>query len=57
MILDDNLTDLFNPADIPFDLGEENLTLPPLNLVPNYTAGLIYGFTGNNHLDELEVCM
>jgi hypothetical protein len=31
--------------------------LPPLNAVPEFTAGLIYGFTGTNHLDELNTCM
>ena len=57
MVLEDNITDLFTPTDLPIDLGEDNLALPPLKLLPNYTAGLIYGFTGVNHLDELEVCM
>ncbi len=33
------------------------LTLPPLNAVPDFTAGLIYGFTGDQHLDELHTCM
>lgn len=36
---------------------ESNLALPPLNMVPDFTAGLIYGFTGDNHLDELRGCM
>ena len=31
--------------------------LPPLNAVPEFTAGLIFGFTGTNHLDELNTCM
>ena len=34
-----------------------DVTLPPLNLVPDFTAGLIYGFTGDNHLEELRTCM
>ena len=29
----------------------------PLNAVPDFVAGLIFGFTGNNHLDELETCL
>jgi hypothetical protein len=24
--------------------------------IPDFVAGLIYGFTGDNHLDELELC-
>ena len=36
---------------------EDTLMLPPLNAVPDFTAGLIYGFTGDNHLEELETCM
>lgn len=40
------------------DESETNAyTLPPLNMVPDFTAGLIYGFTGSNHLDELHTCM
>jgi len=31
--------------------------LPPLNAAPDFVAGLIYGFTGDNHLDELRTCM
>lgn len=33
------------------------VTLPPLNMVPDFVAGLIYGFTGDNHLDEIETCL
>lgn len=33
------------------------MTLPPLNAIPDFTAGLIYGFTGDQHLDELHTCM
>ena len=29
----------------------------PLNAAPEFVAGLIYGFTGTNHLDELSTCM
>ena len=29
----------------------------PLNAAPEFVAGLIYGFTGTNHLDELTTCM
>ena len=36
----------------------EGLALPPLDpLVPDFTAGLIQGFTGNDHRAELEGCM
>lgn len=35
----------------------ETANLPPLNAVPDFTAGLIFGFTGDNHLDELRTCM
>ena len=34
-----------------------SLDLPPVTAVPDFTAGLIYGFTGDNHLDELRGCM
>jgi hypothetical protein len=30
--------------------------LPPVNAVPDFVAGLIYGLTGDNHLTELEKC-
>jgi len=33
------------------------ITLPPINMVPDFVAGLIYGFTGDNHLDEMQTCM
>jgi len=38
-------------------IESKNQALPPLDLVPDFTAGLIYGFTGDNHLDELRTCM
>ena len=40
------------PIEVPSEVG-----LPPLNMVPDFTAGLIFGFTGDNHLDELRTCM
>ena len=33
------------------------MMLPPVDSVPDFTAGLIYGFTGNDHRVELEGCM
>ena len=33
------------------------IPLPDLTGVPEFTAGLLYGLTGNNHLDEIKVCM
>jgi len=42
-------------GDVTAVVEPENL--PPLNLVPDFAAGLIYGFTGDNHLDELRTCM
>ena len=50
-----DLADLLTLAVGP--VSTNNVTLPPLNLVPDFTAGLIYGFTGENHLDELRTCM
>ena len=35
----------------------ESINLPPLNAVPDFTAGLIYGLTGHNHLAELQGCL
>ena len=51
-----DLADLLTLAVGPIDVNK-GLTLPPLNLVPDFTAGLIYGFTGDNHLDLLRTCM
>lgn len=34
-----------------------NVGLPPLNAAPDFVAGLVFGFTGDNHLDELRWCM
>lgn len=33
------------------------IDLPPVEAVPDFTAGLIYGFTGHDHREELEGCM
>ena len=30
--------------------------MPPLDTIPQFAAGLIYGLTGHNHLDELTHC-
>ena len=34
-----------------------HLFLPPLNAIPDFTAGLIFGLTGDNHLHEIQHCM
>ena len=34
-----------------------HVSLPPLDAIPEFTAGLIYGLTGDNHLDEIRHCM
>ena len=31
--------------------------LPPLEAIPDFTAGLVYGLTGDNNLDEIKHCM
>lgn len=33
------------------------LSLPSPTAVADFTAGLVYGLTGDNHLDEIEACM
>ena len=38
-------------------IPDEPVALPPIDSVPDFTAGLIYGFTGNDHRVELEGCM
>lgn len=55
----EDLADLMTLAVGPIEspAGAEQIALPPLNLVPDFTAGLIYGFTGDNHLEELRTCM
>merc|ERR1712038_102069 len=52
-----DLADLLTLGIGPIVVTEEVVNLPPVNLVPDFTAGLIYGFTGNNHLDDLQGCM
>ena len=50
-----DLADLLTLAVGPI---QEAYMLPPLDqVVPDFTAGLILGFTGNDHKDELELCM
>ena len=34
----------------------EHIHLPPLNAIPDFVAGLVYGFTGHNHLVEIQGC-
>lgn len=50
-----DLADLLNVAIGPIEVDEANL--PPVIAVPDFTAGLIYSFTGNDHRSELEGCM
>ena len=38
------------------ELIHEHVALPPLEAAPDFIAGLIYGFTGHNHLAELQGC-
>ena len=52
-----DLADTLTLAIGPIESSANNLTLPPVNMVPDFTAGLIYGFTGDNNLDELRTCM
>ena len=49
-----DLADLLTLAVGPIETTE---MLPPVDSVPDFTAGLIYGFTGNDHRVELEGCM
>jgi len=35
--------------------GTDNLALDPM-AIPDFVAGLIYGFTGDNQLEEIETC-
>ena len=48
------LADLLTLAVGPIEV---KTALPPVDSVPDFTAGLIYGFTGNDHRVELEGCM
>jgi len=50
-----DLADLLTLAIGPIEVDEANL--PPVIAVPDFTAGLIEGFTGNDHRAELEGCM
>ena len=50
-----DLADLLTLAVGPIEVNEANL--PPVIAVPDFTAGLIFGFTGNDHRSELEGCM
>lgn len=50
-----DLADLLTLAIGPIEVDEANL--PPVIAVPDFTSGLIYGFTGNDHRSELEGCM
>ena len=36
--------------------AHQHVHLPPMEAVPDFVAGLIYGFTGHNHLAELQGC-
>jgi len=43
---------------VPLNSVNEAIDLPPLDpMVPDFTAGLIMGFTGNDHRAQLEGCM
>lgn len=50
-----DLAALLTLAVGPIEVNEANL--PPVIAVPDFTAGLIFGFTGNDHRSELEGCM
>ena len=50
-----DLADLLTLAVGPIEVNEANL--PPVAAVPDFTSGLIYGFTGNDHRAELDGCM
>ena len=50
-----DLADLLTLAVGPIEVSEANM--PPANAVPDFTAGLIFGFTGNDHRSEIDGCM
>ena len=51
-----DLAALMNVAVGPIE--SNGLEMPPINkVVPDFTAGLLKGFTGNDHRAELEGCM
>ena len=52
-----DLADLLTLAVGPIESMNGLPPLPPVDSVPDFTAGLIYGFTGNDHRAELEGCM
>ena len=52
-----DLADLLTLAVGPIESSANGLDLPPAEAVPDFTAGLIFGFTGNDHREELEGCM
>ena len=53
--LADLLTIAVGPITVPSSAN--GVDLPPVASVPDFTAGLIFGFTGNDHRVELEGCM
>merc|ERR1712051_914169 len=52
-----DLADLLTIAVGPITSPTETANMPPVIAVPDFTAGLIFGFTGNDHRAELEGCM
>ena len=52
-----DLADLMTLAVGPIETNEAILGGSAIEIVPDYTAGLIFGFTGNDHKAELEGCM
>ena len=40
----------------PIENGHNFVYLPDLHGVPDFAAGLVYGLTGHNHLDEIRHC-
>jgi len=51
----DLLTLAVGPVVVP---APAMMMMPPVDpMVPDFTAGLIYGFTGHDHKAELEGCM
>lgn len=54
----EDLAALMTLAIGPITPALEGMALPPVDpFVPDFTAGLIKGFTGNDHKKELEGCM
>ena len=54
----EDLASLMNVAIGPITPALLKMDLPPVEeFVPDFTAGLLYGFTGNDHRAELEGCM